>query len=162
MINMEKSINIIPPEGYEVDKEKSTFEKIVFKKKNSDINNSDKQVLGYYYSAIIQEITETTPYPLKDYNLTKRYSATEKVARSNVAKNRISHILKYDERFGGEITDVEWKNSCMDKYVIVRMDNKIDTCCNNSMYRYLAFHTAKQRDLFLKEYEDLIKDYLML
>lgn len=159
---MEKSINIVPPEGYEVDKEKSTFEKIVFKKKNSDINNSDKQVLGYYYSSINHAIVESTPYPLKDYKLTRHYSASEKVARSNMAKNRISHILKYDKRFGGEITDEEWKNGCIDKYVILRMGHKIDTCCNSSTYRYLAFHTAEQRDLFLKEYEGLIKDYFML
>ena len=159
---MEKSINIIPPEGYEIDKEKSTFEKIVFKKKNSDINNSDKQVLGYYYSSISHAIVESTPYPLKDYKLTRHYSASEKVARSNMAKNRISHILKYDERFGGEITDEEWKNGGIHKYVIVRMWDCIDVGCTSSLYRYLAFHTAKQRDLFLKEYEGLIKDYFML
>ena len=29
---MEKTIKITPPEGYEVDKEKSTFNEIVFKK----------------------------------------------------------------------------------------------------------------------------------
>lgn len=28
---MEKTIEITPPKGYEIDKEKSTFEKIVFK-----------------------------------------------------------------------------------------------------------------------------------
>lgn len=159
---MEKSINIIPPEGYEIDKEKSSFEKIVFKKKNSDINNSDKQVLGYYYSSISHVIVGSTPYPLKDYNLTRHYSASEKVARSNTAKNRISHILKYDERFGGEITDEEWRNGHIEKYVIIRVYDRIDTCCRYSTYNYLAFHTTKQRDLFLKEYEDLIKDYLML
>lgn len=31
---MEKELNIIPPIGYEIDKQKSTFEKIVFKKVN--------------------------------------------------------------------------------------------------------------------------------
>lgn len=159
---MEKSINIIPPEGYEIDKEKSTFEKIVFKKKNSDINNSDKQVLGYYYSYISQAIMETKPYPLKDYSLTKYFSASEKVARSNTAKNRISYILKYDERFGGEITYEEWRNRNIEKHVIIRACDKIDTYCNCITYNYLAFHTAEQRDLFLKEYEGLIKDYLML
>lgn len=159
---MEKSINIIPPEGYEVDKEKSTFEKIVFKKKDSDINNSDKQVLGYYYSSISDAIVESTPYPLKDYKLTRHYSASEKVARSNMAKNRISHILKYDERFGGEITDEEWANSGMDKYVIFREAGGICIGCNTCLYRYLAFHTVEQRDLFLKEYKGLIKDYYML
>lgn len=159
---MEKSINIVPPEGYELDKEKSTFEKIVFKKKNSDINNSDKQVLGYYYSSISHAIVESTPYPLKDYKLTRHYSASEKVARSNMAKNRISHILKYDERFGGEITDEEWKNAHISKYVIIRMYNNINVGGNSSVYHYLAFHTVEQRDLFLKEYEGLIKDYFML
>ena len=32
---MEKEIKIQVPEGYEIDKEKSTFEKIIFKKKNT-------------------------------------------------------------------------------------------------------------------------------
>lgn len=159
---MEKSIQITPPEGYEIDKEKSTFEKIVFKKKNGDINNSDKQVLGYYYSSVCHAIMESTSYPLKDYKLTRHYSASEKVARSNMAKNRISHILKYDERFGGEITDAEWRNSSIGKYAIIRMNDNIDVCCNTSLYRYLAFHTEEQRDLFLKEYEGLIKAYYML
>ena len=32
-----KEINIIPPNGYEIDKENSTFEKIVFKKISNDM-----------------------------------------------------------------------------------------------------------------------------
>lgn len=159
---MEKSIEITPPEGYEIDKEKSSFEKIVFKKKSEGIEVSNKHVSGYYYGVGHDDIRESSLYCLADPSLTKFYSASEKVARSNIAKNRISHILKYDERFGGEITDSEWENERKTKYAIIRLENKISTSCNTSTYRYLVFHTEKQRDLFLKEYEDLIKDYFML
>ena len=38
---MEKEIKIIPPDGFEIDKEKSTFEKIVFKKIKKDLSYKD-------------------------------------------------------------------------------------------------------------------------
>ena len=40
-------VRIIPPEGYEIDKENSTFENIVFKKKNDE--TSYKQVLALLF-----------------------------------------------------------------------------------------------------------------
>ena len=33
---MEKELKIIPPIGYEIDRQKSTFEKIIFKNNESD------------------------------------------------------------------------------------------------------------------------------
>ena len=48
---MEKTIKITPPEGYEVDKEKSTFSEIVFKKLEPNLPMSWeelKEVKGYF------------------------------------------------------------------------------------------------------------------
>ena len=36
---MEKELNIIPPIGYEIDRQKSTFEKIILKNNESDNQN---------------------------------------------------------------------------------------------------------------------------
>ena len=36
---MEKELNIIPPIGYEIDRKKSTFEKIILKNNESDNQN---------------------------------------------------------------------------------------------------------------------------
>ena len=48
---MEKEINISIPEGYEIDKEKSTFEKIVFKKIENKLPMSfDEMKIPEYWS----------------------------------------------------------------------------------------------------------------
>lgn len=72
---------------------------------------------------------------------------------------QISQIMANDERFGGVVTDEEWNYNR--KYVIIRRGTKlgIET---KYCYEYLAFHTNEQAELFLKENEDLIKDYYML
>ena len=98
------------------------------------------------------------------YNVPSNYNvfATEKQAKSALAMARISQIMANDERFGGSITDEEWDNGTI-KYCIMRHYNYIITVGNSQIeYYFLAFHTPKQRDLFLKENEDLVRDYLMI
>lgn len=84
--------------------------------------------------------------------------ASEKVAKSMRAMAMISQLMPY---YGGAITDEEW-NSIENKYVIGRLDNKIATSYYYRSYFFLAFHTAEQRDDFLKYNEQLVKDYLMI
>ena len=68
-----------------------------------------------------------------------------------------------DPRFGGPVTDEEWNGTnTAYKYVISRRDNNIEFEKYYKWYCFLAFHTKEQRDLFLKENEDLVKDYLMI
>lgn len=85
--------------------------------------------------------------------------ATEKQAKSALAMARISQIMANDNRFGGTITDEEWNTD--KKYIIIRRGNNlgIET---RYCYEYLAFHTNEQAELFLKENEDLIKNYYMI
>lgn len=91
-----------------------------------------------------------------------RYFASKKQAKSALAMARISQIMANDiENFGGAITDEEWKNDEW-KYVIYRDYCSINTTFVIHNYYFLAFHTSKQRDLFLEKYHDLIKDYLMI
>lgn len=156
-----KELKIQVPEGYEIDKENSTFENIVFKKKEEKKwrDNEYKRISGYsilpnsniaHYSALSNIF--------KNYNI----FATEKQAKSALAMARISQIMANDKRFGGPVTDKEWENINTFKYVIVRDNNTI--FCTSFFQRYwlLAFHTLEQRDLFLKENEDLVRDYLMI
>lgn len=56
----------------------------------------------------------------------------------------------------------EWKDDEIEKYVIIREDSCIIKNYFYTDYHFLAFHTPKQRDLFLKENVDLVKDYLMI
>lgn len=111
---------------------------------------------GYYISS------DATIYSYDDGVLCRNsYNvfATEKQAKSALAMARISQIMANDERFGGVITDEEWNYNR--KYVIIRRGTKLGIV-TKYCYEYLAFHTNEQAELFLKENEDLIKDYYML
>ena len=89
--------------------------------------------------------------------------ATEKQAKSALAMAQISQYMANDKRYGGVVTDEEWYcDRCIDKYVIMRRDNELSRGIRNGEYHFLAFHTAEQRELFIKEHEDLVKDYLMI
>lgn len=89
--------------------------------------------------------------------------ATKEQAKSALAMARISQIMAYDvKNFGGPITDEEWGNDDKPKYVICRNGYNVFTTTVTYTYYFLAFHTAKQRDLFLEKYPQLVKDYLMI
>ncbi len=85
--------------------------------------------------------------------------ATKKQAKAALAMARISQIMANDKRFGGIITYEEWADSCW--HVILRRHNNLEISTRYG-YEYLAFHTREQAELFLKENEDLIKDYYMM
>lgn len=160
-----KEIKIQIPEGYEgIDEEKSNLAegRIVFKKKEVDPwRFTNPKVQGFYVASLNSEVISTTkscPWLCGNENI----FATEKQAKSMLAMAQLSQIILNDKRFGGPITDKEWL-SPMYKYVIDRYDNDIKTYrwieCN---FRFLVFHTEEQRDLFLRENEDLIRQYFML
>ena len=156
---MDKEIKITPPEGYEVDRENSTFECIKFKpiKRWRD---SNPNVAGFYIGS-----SGVTDYFLPDSKWedgNKNVFATEKLAKSALAMAQISQIMDNDERFGGAVTYKEWNDTTSKKYVIYRMGSKVFLSDHTHAYTFLAFHTAEQRDLFLEENEDLVKDYLMI
>lgn len=129
------------------------------KKWRDDVNNI---ISGYFIddASEIVNITVEEENPNEDYNY--NVFATEKQAKSALAMARISQIMANDLRFGGVITDKEWQNASMTKYIICRWGDKIQTDFGYTSYRFLAFHTQKQRDLFLEENKDLVRDYLMI
>ena len=155
---MEKEIRINVPNGYEIDKENSTFECIRFKKKTERWIDKTKSITGFY---IDSESRITQAFCANDES--RNVFATRKQAESARAMAQISQIIGNDERFGGPITYEEWCSPNFDKYIIYRSGGKILTCLTISMeYYLLAFRTKEQRDLFLKENENLVKDYLMI
>ena len=153
---MEKEVKIVPPEGYMVDKENTTFECIKFKPIER-WRDSNPDVNGWYVGSRSPLVFET----LKWKNA-RNIFATEKQAKSALAMAQISQIMANDERFGGAVTDEEWKDSHSYKYIITRSKNSVWSTVAASTYYFLAFHTEEQRDLFLEENEDLVKDYLMI
>ena len=163
-----KEIKIQIPEGYEgIDEEKSNLAegKIVFKKKESTPWRKTKHnITGYYIGNNSSVVQVGTNYGCTNIcSDDKNIFATKKQAKSILAMAQLSQIIQNDQRFGGPLTDMEWIDHGMRKYFIDRCENQITTndfqICN---FRFLAFHTARQRDLFLEENEDLIRQYYML
>lgn len=149
------------PEGMEIDKKNSTFECIKFKpiKPKRWRDNKKAVIDGYYINPEARiNVTAGACNCAASHNI----FATAKQAKAALAMARISQIMVNDERFGGTVTDEEWNDGKTDKYCIERSRDCIDTDGYINMYHFLAFHTYEQRALFLKENEDLIKDYLMI
>ena len=160
---MNKEIKITPPEGYEIDKENSTFDCIKFKPIEKKWRNDiTKKLIGYFIDDCSKIITVDDKAYV--FNIPGNYNifATKKQAKSALAMARISQIMANDKRFGGVVTDEEWNDSSIYKYVIERYRaNGYSTYYTNT-YQFLAFHTPEQRDLFFEENKDLVKDYLMI
>ena len=162
----EKEVRISIPEGYEIDNEKSSFEKIVFKKiKSGEVIKTwddlvDKQTtapLGSRYITTDCTISKLSIYHIIK-NTDKNVAINERVAKSMLAMAQISQLMPY---YGGAVTDEEWENNAV-KYKIIKFKNSLNASSTRFYFDLLAFHTEKQRDEFLKNNEQLVKDYLMI
>lgn len=157
---MEKELKINIPEGYEIDRENSTFERIRFKKKEYNYRAENRKYEGFeinprygiIYPTHIEglELGETCVF------------VSEKQAKSARAMAQISQIIANDERFGGPITDDEWNDQYLPKHIITNHVNRLVSKVTYSSKQLLAFHTFHQRELFHEENEDLIKEYFMI
>lgn len=148
-----KDINL---EDYEIS-EQSGEEIIILRKKKPTPKWEDlKRISGYYIveNCIIRSATNVTTN-----GENKNVFLTEKHAKSALAMAQISQLMPY---YGGEITNKEWEDYSVEKHVLVRNNNEIKSGEPYLNYDFLAFHTEEQRDEFLKNNEQLVKDYLMI
>lgn len=153
-----KTLKVTPPDGYEIDKENSSFEEIKFKKiKNKYPKWEDiKHIEGYCI-----EINSDICIEGKVLTISKNRNLflTEKHAKSALAMAQISQLMPY---YGGEITDEEWEDATIGKHIITKHLYGIMTDKTRYWYYLLSFHTAEQRDAFLENNKQLVKDYLMI
>lgn len=131
---------------------------IVLRKKKSKFPTWESlgNISGVFIGAR-SEFFEASGVPASNGN--RNIFLTEKHAKSALAMAQISQLIPY---YGGEITNDEWKDSSIRKYIIFRKMSYVGRCEAYSNYEFLAFHTAEQRDEFLKNNEQLVKDYLMI
>lgn len=157
----EKEIRIGLPEGYMIDRENSTLECIKLKPVKSKFSDYDgtyriEEGWGIKGDCVLHCI------PRKNDRFAKDVFATEKIAKSALAMAQISQIMANDKRFGGMITEEEWKDELLKKFVIDNTNKGLFLDAYYIRKYFLAFHTMEQRDLFLKENEQLVRDYLMI
>lgn len=149
-----KELKINIPEGYEIDKEASTFECIKFKPINKvNIWEDIESISGNYLNLDGKLNFCTRPC--------KAIYINEKYAKSALAMAQISQLMPY---YGGPIAKEEWNNPGIYKYCIENNSNSIDLTLHNNKVEFLAFHTLEQRRKFMSYPENvqLVKDYLMI
>lgn len=156
-----KELKIDIPEGYEIDKENSTFERIRFKEKQKirnyyDLGLTKKNLSGYIISSFSEIVYVRN---IAAINQNRNTFLTREEAISARAAAMISQLMPY---YGGSITENEWNNKDMIKYAIIRKYSGIECENTYAYYNILAFRTEEYRDAFLENCRDLVKQYLMI
>lgn len=151
-----KTITINVPDGCEVQIVKKEEKKKSITRTYQDLIDNSVKITGYYMSG-----GEIYNYGICcACNDNVGFASSKKVIKSMRAMAMISQLIVY---YGGEITDEEWENPSIEKYVLNRYNSDMILKCNVFRgYSFLAFHTAEQRDAFLKYNKQLVKDYLMI
>lgn len=153
----EKVIKIKIPEGYEIDKEKSTIENLVFKpKKESYLDISKKlfyQKRAFYFSkfggiasAVICDGTYCDP----------NNCTSEKQAQKLLAINQLMNVAKY---LNNE-WEPDWENSRVYKYFIIISYNNIEI--SNNWINNTGVIYFKTRELAQKAIEILGEETIRL
>ena len=144
---MEKELKIYVPQGYEIDRQKSTFEKIVFKNIPENPKTWEeycKRTKGYtsYYGDPIDDNTHETKFS-KFYN---EFSTKER-AKQYIA---LGKLLQLRDCWVGD-----WKRNSDSVYIIYR--NLIMATLHTNDFP-LAFPTGEMAKEFKNCFEDLIKE----
>ena len=169
-----KELRIGVPEGYEIDKENSTFECIKFKEKEANIKTWSDYEREYGNLEWLRfEESKINLVPAWDDEMRPPFDMTFKVSfrRSdftdnyNKIKRHIKAFLiinKLMPSYGGAVTANSWNDASVTKFIIKRIYSRVKLCMAITEYSFLAFHTEWQRDEFYENNEQLVKDYLMI
>ena len=148
----EKKLKINIPEGYEIDREKSTFEEIVFKKVEDPFSKLPRTWEEYYKhtknspSYYWNNCCETNVVTSVFTGFYNEFSTEERV-KQYVALGRLLQLRDY---WVGD-----WKRNSDNIYIIYK--NVIMAAVHNSDFP-LTFPTRKMAEEFKNCFEDLIKE----
>ena len=147
-----KELKIEVPQGYEIDKENSTFEKIVFKK-IADLPESWENLIkidGYYVSS--QSDIKYCYENCAD-SINRNVFPTKEEAEACIA---LAQLCQLRDRYNGGWKP-DWDNDEEPKYAIKISNNRTTKCVLTVTSSVLSFKSAYLRDEFLENFRDLIK-----
>ena len=147
-----KELKIEVPQGYEIDRENSTFEKIVFKKVERELPTrwEDLGVIRGFYVNAHSELRDFECYTGKDSN--KNTFPTKEEAEACLA---LAQLCQLRDRYN-DGWKPDWKNDTELKYVIEIFWDNIVKRVYECRYKVLAFKTEELRDKFLENFKHLI------
>jgi len=148
-----KTLKINVPKGYEIDKEQSTFENIVFKEIKKDLPKSWEEIenlQGFFvgYSSVIKETDDDVEKTKYNRNI----FATQEQAEASIALAQLSQLR--DVYRQGWAPD--W-NDTNPKYVIEFNQNGIHKNIWYSLNNFLSFQSKEIAEQFLENFRDLIE-----
>ena len=158
----ERSVKIVAPEGYEIDKESGTFEKIVFKKVESKYPKSweeafvGKNIQGFWIEDIGEINDANCEADSEDIGVFK----TKKQAKSALAYAQLTQLMALP-CYNGD-WEADWTNGDTIKYVIRRFENDIELVERFNTYSTIAFKSREVRDAFYNNHMDLLETYFEL
>lgn len=145
-----QKVKITPPEGYEIDREKSTFEEIVFKQ-ISKYPTTLRMIPRKYYlnNGLVREVRDEDALLQSGENFSSKERAEEVQALIQLLAFR-------DAVWEIDGWKPDWTDGCA-KYVICMHENKIECSSGLAVGFILVFKTAETRDWFLKTHRELIE-----
>lgn len=151
-----KELKIEVPAGYEIDREKSTFEKIVFKKIDELPKNwCDLKFIKGFFVNSESEVKEINKAHDKVTTVggNRNVFPTKEEAEACVALAQLCQLRDvYNEGW-----KPDWEDDGEIKHCIEFFKGKIEKECHYVTKRVLCFKTRELRDKFLENFRDLIE-----
>jgi len=148
-----KEMKIQAPEGYEIDKEKSTFEKIVFKKIERKLPKKWKdlyEVKGWFVDFQSDVVTSGS---MRTADSVKNRFPTKEEAEACLA---LAQLCQLRDRYNNGWKP-NWEDYNETKYCIEFCQGRIETIDRVNCHKILTFKTEDLRDKFLENFKDLIE-----
>jgi hypothetical protein len=148
-----KTLNIEIPEGYEIDRENSTFEKIVFKEIKKELPKSWQELRkidGYYASSATCTLNKVEGYATNPSN--RGIFVTQEQAEASIALAQLSQLREV-YRQGWE---PDWNHPTEKKHGIFFGEGEPAITAFFNTNCFLSFQTEKIATQFLENFRDLI------
>ena len=146
-------MKIQAPEGYEIDREKSTFEKIVFKKIERELPKSweELKIMNGFYVSSGSNVQTFISHIISDNN--KNMFPTRAEAEACLA---LAQLCQLRDRYN-DWWKPDWKYKGEMKYCIEFFKDRISKENYYSTKKVLCFKTPELRDKFIENFKDLIE-----
>ena len=150
---MEKTIKITPPEGYEVDKEKSTFNEIVFKKIKNNLPMSWEELRVIEGSFVSSNSIIDDLYMTNAVDINRNLFPTRKEAEAMLA---MAQLCQLRDRWN-DGWKADWKDGTV-KYCIGSYKNVVYKEFYYNTNQPMVFKTEELRNRFMETFKDLLEE----
>lgn len=154
-----KTVKITPPEGYEIDKEKSTFEEIVFKpieKKFPKSWEEIEELNGWWigYDSELNNAGRKSDEILDDRNIFPTKEIAEAVLE-------LAQLLQLRDIYR-QGWKPDWGNRNLYKWSIIIIENRLQRQLSAISNTIFCFQTEEIRNLFYENFQDKLLKLLPL